>query len=294
MRQLYGATPASHQDPSKMDLTSRQDLVISNIEEQIRRVDKILSETQSCNPQSSSSKASPTGTGCPARSAASPMATGGTTVSPGKLAKCLRWPSELRYPVDIVVNCDPTRLPATPWALRDLLGDSVVQIRTHVHSTFKGQLPATLNAETTDRPRSDAKLIFTVIIRSDMKEMEFMCDPVHQTVIAGEANLLRYICRLVPVFPAMSVLHETQSDHLVDVICSGLTASARPRDQQLALKTLASQLEKRSGGGAPLVCDKLTPADFCLRAALTRVPSLKSVTLPASVQSWQQAVATAF
>lgn len=275
MRSLYQSAAGSRgPDIMMADLLSRQETLISNIEHQILRVDKILTETEVSVRTSAK---------CGSAEPSNAVTCTSSTPSAAKLN--LNWP-DIKYPLDIVVHADPTRLPVTPWALRKLLSGSVM-IRTHVHSSYKGELCAVEDDYANmDRTNGKIKIIFTLIFRN-IKEMEFMVDPVNQMAVSGEANLFRYICRTFPIFPALGVFEETLSDHYIDVICSNLIG-AKVKDQQTTLNYLVDQIAQKDG---MLVCNKLTPADFCLHAALQKSPFLS---LPSSAQKWRRSVAAAF
>ncbi|OQR73353.1 hypothetical protein BIW11_09785 [Tropilaelaps mercedesae] len=261
-------------NPTEADLLSRQKHLIANIEHQVRRVDELLNEVNA--PIRSMNRTSQT----------PPSAAIATGTAPSIAKFNVTWPETVHYPMDIVVQADPTRLPMTPWALRKLLG-SAVMVRTHVHSSYNGPLPPVENDNSNaNRTSGGVKIIFTVIFRN-IKDMEFMVDPVGQVAVAGEANLFRYICRVFPIFAVLSAFDETVSDHYIDVICSDLIG-VKSIQLQRSLKAIDVQLAKKGG---LLVCDKLTPADFCLHAALQRHSSLD---LPQNVQKWQKAVSVAF
>jgi len=259
-----GSTGPSSEELSKMDVFSRQELLITNIEAQIRRVDNLLTEPKD------DIKVTP---GCTSSTSSS------SQVSPLKVD----WPP-LRYPVDIVVNVNPDKLPVTPWALRTLLGDSVM-IRTHSHSTYKGRIPSVDNDNENANRTQGVKLIFTVIYK-DVKECEVMIDPISQVCVCGEANLVRYLNRVFSLFsPSLSVFEETLSDYYVDLICSSLV-SGNTKEQQNALKVINTQLGKQD----LIVCGNVAAADFVLFAALQKCDQ----SLPSNVQKWQKTVAQVF
>lgn len=277
MRPIYGSCSSSSKvDTSKMDLNTRQEHLISRLQQQIQRVDQLLNDTQG-NMSKVNTKQS--------RSTANFGDDQGSTPAQ-KLS--ITWPSSLAYPVDIVVQANPARVPVTPWVLQRLLGKEAVSIRTHTHSTFKGTAPSVENDNSDTNRSVSKKIIFTVIFK-DVRETEFMVDPVSQIAVSGEANLFRYVCRTFSIFPQLSAIEETWSDHLVDLIFANVLGG-KAKDRQAVLATIDEQLGKRTGR---LVCAKLTPADLCLHAALQRTtPSLKD--LPGNVLKWQKSVGLAF
>lgn len=257
-------------DTSKMDLFSRQEHLITNLEQSIRRVDELLKEAK-VDLQTSARSSDP-----------SPAVPSNDTSPLPKLN--VTWPENLSYPVDIVVQVDPTRLPVTPWALQRLLGKDFVMVRTHIHSTYKGPVPRVDNDNAnTSRMNTSVKIIFTIIFRN-VKQLEFMVDPVAQTAVAGEANLLRYICRVFPIFPTVGVFEETCSDHFVDLICTHLINS-KSKERQTALKVIDEQIAKKGGR---FICDKVTLADFCLVAFLQKTGSRDA---PNHVQNLEKSLA---
>jgi len=268
MKSIYGSGSASTQmDSSKMPILERQELLISNIEEQIKRVDQLLVQGNDDKMPKCSAKGS-----------------AGTSAASNVQRMKISWPADIAYPHDIVIYAHPDRLPATPWALQKTIGDAVL-IRTHCHSSYQGRLPTDVLNDNENANRSKGvKLIFTIIFKC-VKDCEMMVDPISQIHITGEANLLRYVTRMFPLFKSLSVFQETLCDQYTDLICTSLI-SGKSKDKQNALKSINVLLGKQN----LIICEMVTAADFALHAALEKC----ELSLPSNVQKWQKHVAEAF
>jgi len=160
---------------------------------------------------------------------------------------------------DIVIRCSPSFPSFSLKGIYSLLTGSGLSVHTscHTHCTVSS-LPPNVQSflPVTEVPRSTAQVRMTLIWMDVGKDCELMVSPLAQTVIKGEANILRYFSRLFPtIFPYESLPNVMAVDNMMDNVSTLLWAA--PRERQPIMRSLAVNLAKSTflAGGSISVAD---------------------------------------
>ena len=145
---------------------------------------------------------------------------------------------------DLVVRCSPSHPAHSLQGVCRLLKGAGLSVHTscHTHSSV-ATLPPVLASflPVSDVSRTQAKVRMTLIWKEVGRDAELMVSPLTQTLIKGEANILRYISRLFPsLLPYESLSPLTEVDAMLDTISSLVWAA--PRERQPLMRTLVTNL----------------------------------------------------
>ncbi|EFX88061.1 hypothetical protein DAPPUDRAFT_311613 [Daphnia pulex] len=198
---------------------------------------------------------------------------------------------------DLVIQASPSNPPHSLPLLKqrmEMLGMSVYA-RTHVHSTVAGHklLDDTLKSfvcSDSRVERSKAHVAITLIwIKDDGEEPSLMVSPSSQGVaIKGEANIARYLARLVPglLDYESQPLKAAQIDHYLDLTeCSApLGARGLKRDRAAALQLLERTLSTNKSLEGSQVGVLGQVVDFVVYSAL--VNSCTEKEIGTNIRSW--------
>ena len=149
---------------------------------------------------------------------------------------------------DLVVRCSPAHPAHSLQGVCRLLAGAGLSVHTscHTHSSVTSLPPAlTSFLPVSEVSRTQAQVRLTLIWKEVGRDAELMVSPLTQTLIKGEANILRYISRLFPsLFPYESLNALSEVDTMLDTISS--LAWAAPRERQPLMRTLVTNLGKSS------------------------------------------------
>jgi len=158
---------------------------------------------------------------------------------------------------DLVVHCNPSHPPYSLPALVALLQDSGLTVHTscHAHSSVPSLAAGLLSfLPATQAARATAQVRLTVIWRAVGRDCELLVSPLTQSVIRGEANVLRYFARLFPsVIPYEQ--QATSQDLLLDSISSLAWAPAKARQPLVRQAALALDKTPYLAGPRPGASD---------------------------------------
>ncbi|XP_025083767.1 aminoacyl tRNA synthase complex-interacting multifunctional protein 2-like isoform X2 [Pomacea canaliculata] len=185
---------------------------------------------------------------------------------------------------EIVVSADPTNVPLSLLVLlKQLSAQYRVLTNTFVHSSAINtpeNLRRFLSNGIQQGSRSDYQLSVSIIWKKDPDGPRLMVNPTRQTSVRGEANIARYLARLLqPAYDAGDIIKATQIDELLDlaqlqVICGN------NKERAAALRTLNARLGKSQW----LVDSLPTVADVVLWSALQT--TCLAADAPANVKKW--------
>ncbi|XP_055936052.1 aminoacyl tRNA synthase complex-interacting multifunctional protein 2-like [Argiope bruennichi] len=180
---------------------------------------------------------------------------------------------------DIVVKANPKSPPLSIWVLYHLIAQSTpTRLVTYKHSSLNA-IPEEIRQLQNSSSSESCNLSLTVIWRDGDRDHEMMIDPIHQGMIEGEVNIVRYLSRLLSLIDESDSVLSTQFDNWLEVVHSSII-HGNNKDRQGALKSLNSHL----GKSAFLLGDSYTIADIVMWSALTQTKLHQS--LPANVAKW--------
>ncbi|CAL1262670.1 unnamed protein product [Larinioides sclopetarius] len=180
---------------------------------------------------------------------------------------------------DIVVKANPKSPPLSIWILYNLFAQSTpTRLVTYKHSSLK-VIPEDIKQLQNSSSSNSCNLSLTIIWRDGDKDHEMMIDPIHQGMIEGEVNIVRYLSRLLSLTDESDPVLSTQIDNWLELVHSSVI-HGNNKDRQGALKSLNSHL----GKAAFLVGDSHTIADIVMWSALIQTKLHQS--LPANVTKW--------
>ncbi|CAG7727027.1 unnamed protein product [Allacma fusca] len=189
-------------------------------------------------------------------------ATAVTASSGGSSAK-----SEVTSSVEVVVNADPANPPLSvvflTKLLRDTYGSAAVSLQSYRHSSCQNSL--TVNSNLFNKPLdADSKASKTIKVsviwkRVEDGEPELIVQPSVQAPVTGEANIARYLSRLLPsVYP---IHYDTLSWDDIIRVDGALEKAAS------GVKNL-NDLEQQLQNNQPFLCGEATIADFVTFSAV--------------------------
>jgi len=170
---------------------------------------------------------------------------------------------------DIVIRCSPTFPTFSLKGIYTILTANGLTVHTSCHTHCSvSSLPPNVQSflPVSDVPRSSAQVRITLIWTEVGKDCELMVSPLAQTVIKGEANIIRYFSRLFPsLLPYESLPNLMAVDNMMDSVSTLLWAV--PRERQPIMRTLAVNLSKNSY----LAGATLSIADLALYSAIRQL-----------------------
>jgi len=184
--------------------------------------------------------------------------------------------------LDLVISADPSSPPLSLVVLCGQLAQRYhVLFNTYVHSSASDSVPDNLGKLGTSMglKRADAQLVLNLVWKKEGQSPKMMVDPTRQTPILGEANIARYLTRLLEPGAEADIVAATQRDELLDLaqlqIISGNT-----KEKAAAVRNLNSSLGKNSWltGSNPNVVDVVVWSAL-QQTKLTDSP-------PANVKKW--------
>nr|XP_045626035.1 aminoacyl tRNA synthase complex-interacting multifunctional protein 2-like isoform X3 [Procambarus clarkii] len=195
---------------------------------------------------------------------------------------------------DLVISANPTTPPFSLVLLRKLLREAGCSVYSanHVHSSVS-EVSDYLQECFTDQPlveRSKHKVAFTLHWK-DVSALRLMVNPLHQTQISGEENIIRYVSRLFPLSSPFnyeasgSFAVITETDQLLDQV-SKQVAAGNNKERQAAMR----QLNGRLGKTEWLMGNLCGIADV-LAWSLVKQAQL-DVAAPANVAKWYKKMST--
>jgi aminoacyl tRNA synthase complex-interacting multifunctional protein 2 len=219
-------------DPTLRELENRQEAILRRLEQLKSEVNKLAQKSGQLN--SSSSKTSSV-----------------TLQSSSVLESGL---------CDIVINADPTSPPLSVLILKELLAQYYrVLTVCHTHSSSPPVSEA-LGALGVNNgiliDRGQYQLVITLIWRNVNDGPILMVKPHQQTAIHGEANIVRYLARLLhPAYDEIDPAMATEIDTFLDLSCQLKKGNAK--EKAAVLRTLNARLGKNEYlvGGSPGLAD---------------------------------------
>ncbi|XP_077980006.1 aminoacyl tRNA synthase complex-interacting multifunctional protein 2-like [Glandiceps talaboti] len=186
---------------------------------------------------------------------------------------------------DIVINANPSQPPLGLMVLHHLLTPRARTCTSvHVHSSVTSiddkLRKCLLNGTSTER--SNAQIVFTLIWKKVNYGPEMNIAPVSQTPIHGEANIARYLARLLDPSYESSPELATLIDSWLDLASNTMTRGSS-KEKAVALRALNSHLGKNTW----LVGSSLTLADVIMWSAVYQSGQAKGV--PNNVNKWLKA-----
>ncbi|XP_069949869.1 aminoacyl tRNA synthase complex-interacting multifunctional protein 2 isoform X2 [Cherax quadricarinatus] len=196
---------------------------------------------------------------------------------------------------DLVISASPEAPPFSLLLLRRLLKTAGISVycANHLHSSVS-QVSERLQHWFMDQDpdgRSSCRVAFTLHWK-DARVPSLMVDPLRQTPISGEVNIVRYVSRLFPLsspynYEASGTFATiTETDHVLDQLSRQLT-EGNNRERQAALR----QLNARLGKTGWLMGTSCSIVDV-LAWSLMRQKAMVDAGAPANVVKWYKTVNT--
>ncbi|XP_076460585.1 aminoacyl tRNA synthase complex-interacting multifunctional protein 2-like [Babylonia areolata] len=186
---------------------------------------------------------------------------------------------------DLVISADPSSAPLSLLVLlKQLSSQRPILTSTFVHSSAV-DTPSYLRSflyNGSPAARSTYQLAITLVWKKMPRGPTLMVSPTQQTSIQGEANIARYLSRLMrPSYEEADVKIATRVDEMLDLAQLQLIEGSN-KERSAALRTLNATLGKSSW----LLGGEMSLADIVTWSALqeTKVAS----DAPANVKKWLQ------
>ncbi|XP_046352455.1 aminoacyl tRNA synthase complex-interacting multifunctional protein 2-like [Haliotis rufescens] len=188
---------------------------------------------------------------------------------------------------DIVIQADPSRPPLSLLVLYQRLAETYkVLASTFVHSSATLEVPDNLKDIFKNGgavPRRDAQVCLTLIWKKVKNGPILMVNTAKQSPIFGEANIARYIERILnPAYDSADIIMATQSDEWLDMADLQVT-NGNNKEKAAAVRSLNSRLGRNDW----LVGSSLSLADIVMWSALTQ--SGQTAEVPNNVKKWVKA-----
>ncbi|KAL8593204.1 hypothetical protein ACOMHN_009859 [Nucella lapillus] len=185
---------------------------------------------------------------------------------------------------DLVISADPSRLPLSLLVLlKQLSRQHSVLTSTFVHSSAVDTplpLRSFLQNGSTAAARSSYQLALTLVWKKLPHGPRLMVSPTQQTCIQGEANIARYLSRLMrPSYEEADIKSATQVDEVLDLAQLQMIEGSN-KERSAALRTLNATLGKSSW----LVGKEMTLADIVTWSAVQGMKLASDA--PANVKKW--------
>lgn len=148
---------------------------------------------------------------------------------------------------DVVVYANPDSPPYSLVYLHKRLQEHCTcRTAVHVHSSVRS-VPEKLlncfgNGSQVERP--DAKISITLIWKDVKHGPEMRVNPSHQTPICGEANIARYLARLLQPSYEVDLLSACLADHWLDLASFSLIGG-NSKERAAAVRSLNSHLGRK-------------------------------------------------
>ncbi|CAG5134488.1 unnamed protein product, partial [Candidula unifasciata] len=191
--------------------------------------------------------------------------------------------SDINRTVDLVISVDPERIPLSLILLSDELGSQRRVLKsTFVHSSVSDHVADKLRnllASNNGISRGNCDLAITLIWKKVAHGPQLMVDPTKQTTIQGEANVARYLSRLLNPSFDKDIISATLVDELLDLAQLQLI-EGNSKEKSAAVRTLNSLLGKKDwlAGASPGL------ADYVCWSALHQTG--QTTNPPANVKKW--------
>ncbi|OWF46474.1 uncharacterized protein LOC110455700 [Mizuhopecten yessoensis] len=207
---------------------------------------------------------------------------GATTTSPSKMSSTMVLPSGVVH--DIVINADPENPPAIVFVLFTLLRERCrVYGSSLVHSSVNNvpdQLRNLFSEQDNNCPRGNHQVALTIIWKKVENGPTLIVSPHKQTAIQGEANIARYIMRLINQdYDNSDVVATTQVDDWLDSAQQQLHRG-NTKEKAAAVKSLNARLGRNDW----LVGSEISLADMVMWAALFQTNQMSNA--PTNVKKW--------
>ncbi|KAK7113711.1 aminoacyl tRNA synthase complex-interacting multifunctional protein 2-like isoform X2 [Littorina saxatilis] len=188
---------------------------------------------------------------------------------------------------DLVISADPSSAPLSLLVLlKQLSTQCQVLTSTFVHSSAT-DTPEKLRAFLHNGPQTGARstyqLAVTVVWKKIANGPRMMVSPTRQTYVEGEANIARYLSRLLqPAYDSSDAITATQIDELLDLSQQQILGGNN-KERSAALRTLNARLGKAQW----LVGASLSVADVVVWSAVQG--ARLGGDAPANVKKWLKA-----
>jgi len=184
-------------------------------------------------------------------------------------------------PVDIVIYASPSSPPLSVLVLSQLLSDKYKVLHaSHTHSSV-ASVPENLRrvfSQSGDvRPRGDYDVIITLIWKDVVNGPCLLISPTHHSQICGEANVARYLARLLSPPYDHDIIAATHVDSWLDQ--SYKLANGNKKEKAAVLKSMNTSLGKQS-----YLTSELSLADIVLWSLIRQSSDLGSP--PTNVSHW--------
>ncbi|XP_059156806.1 aminoacyl tRNA synthase complex-interacting multifunctional protein 2-like [Physella acuta] len=162
--------------------------------------------------------------------------------------------------LDLVISVDPASIPLSLIALCESLSKQYTVFKsTYIHSSVSNSVPEKLQTLLTSNgtiKRGDSQIAISLVWKKVSNGPELMVDPTRQTVIQGEANVARYLARLLYPDWDDTNIFTTQVDDLLDTAQLQIL-EGNSKEKAAAVRTLNSALGKRDWllGSEPSLAD---------------------------------------
>ncbi|KAK7507652.1 hypothetical protein BaRGS_00001587 [Batillaria attramentaria] len=189
--------------------------------------------------------------------------------------------------LDLVVSVDPDTVPLSLLILLSQLSDQYrVLTSAFVHSSATDapeRLRNFLRNGTQTGPRSNYQIALSIVWKKVPSGPHLMVSPTQQTCIEGEANIARFLSRLLqPSYDSGNIIQATQIDEVLDMVQQQLVRGNN-KERAGVLRTLNAKLGKSQW----LVGSAQSLADV---VAWSAVQSLQLASdAPANVKKWLKA-----
>ncbi|XP_022080274.1 aminoacyl tRNA synthase complex-interacting multifunctional protein 2-like isoform X2 [Acanthaster planci] len=190
---------------------------------------------------------------------------------------------------DIVVHANPAQPPLSLMVLYEMLKlHFSCRSEVHIHSSVKS-LPdqlLTCLGNGVELARGEAQISLTLIWKDVSHGPVLMVAVPSQSPIYGEANVARYVARLLnPSYDTMDIVSATSVDNWLD-LATNMFLKGNSKEKSASMRSLNSRLGK---------CDWLVGSSVSIADAVcwSAVQSAgQAASAPANVQKWLKACAT--
>ncbi|KAL3863178.1 hypothetical protein ACJMK2_004946 [Sinanodonta woodiana] len=190
--------------------------------------------------------------------------------------------------VDIVIHADPNQPPLSLFVLYEIMKSKYQVLATsYIHSSVinADKKLTTVFPNATASRRSQNQLALSFIWKKVNTDPELVVNPGHQIPIKGEANIARYLNRVIdPDFDNRDIVTATQVDEWLDIAQLQLI-HGNSKERAAAVRNLNARLGRNDW----LVGSSLSLADIVTWSAVHHAQQADSA--PANVKKWLKACA---
>lgn len=188
-------------------------------------------------------------------------------------------------PLNMVVSASPNDPPLSLFLLQKIAqhrGLAKYSTATHIHSSLTMPLPECLRNIFGNSAVSDANICLRLIWKNLVLAPSLMISVVDQSLILGEANILRYLSRLFlpDLYSGLGSFQMANIDSWLTAVMK-LTTSENGKDSRKTfVQTLNSHLGKHKWlvGSAPTLAD--------IYCSIVLIKTSASSTFPNNVKKW--------